>query len=82
MAKTLSLLLGTLLGVVASHPMEGGYGYGYGGGGGEMAGGLSGGRMERLGMLLKLEQALRDKTEQRIRSDQDEIEEIHEQFVK
>ena len=47
-----------------------------------MAGGLSGGRMERLGMLLKLEQALRDKTEQRIRSDQDEIEEIHEQFVK
>ena len=72
--------MATLLGVVASHPMEGGYGYGYGGG--EMAGGLSGGRMEKLGMLLKLEQALRDRTEQRIRSDPDEIEEIHEQFVK
>ena len=78
MAKTLCLLLATLLGVVASHPMEGGYGYG----GEEMAGGLSGGRMEKLGMLLKLEQALRDRTEQMIRSHPDEVEEIHEQFVK
>ena len=75
MAKTLCLLLSVLLGLAVAHPMGGG------GGGGDMAG-FSQEKMERLGMLIHLEEALREKTEQTIDENSEDIEEIHQQFVK
>ena len=74
MAKTLCLLSVALLGVVAGHP--------WGEDSGEMEGGFYKEKMEKLGMLINLEQALREKTEQRVYSNPEMIDEVHEQFVK